>query len=73
MAAPIQSGSQTPEAGTPVALFQTRIALGGQQITQQQQYVVSRDGQRFLINTIADESTASSITIVTNWARGLNK
>ena len=34
---------------------------------------LNRDGQRFLINTIVDESTAPPITIVTNWARALKK
>jgi hypothetical protein len=35
--------------------------------------VVSPDAQRFLINITADESTASPITIVTNWAHALKK
>ena len=72
MAAPIQSDGQLLEAGAPVALFQTRIVGGGQSL-QQPQYAVAPDGRRFLINVTADESTASSITIVTNWARALKK
>jgi Tol biopolymer transport system component len=71
MAAPIQSLDQTPKAGVPVALFQTRIVRVG--TSARQQYAVSLDDQRFLINTIADESTASHITIVTNWNRALEK
>jgi Tol biopolymer transport system component len=72
MAAPIQGAGQTLEAGAPVALFQTRIVGGGTAISKQQ-YAVAPDGQRFLINITADESTASPITIVTNWTAGLKK
>ena len=74
MAVPIQAAGQTLEAGAPVALFQTRIVGGRAGIASQaQQYAVAPDGQRFLINIIADESTTSPITIVTNWARALKK
>jgi len=41
--------------------------------SQKQQCAAAPDGQRFLINIIADESTASPITIVTNWAPALKK
>ncbi len=73
MAAQIRSVGQRLEAGAPVSLFQTRIVGGGTWARQRQQYVASPDGQRFLINCIEDESTASPITIVTNWAAGLKK
>jgi hypothetical protein len=72
MAVPIQSSGQTPQAGAPVALFQTRI-VGGGSFPLPQQYAVAPNGQRFLINITADESIASPITIVTNWARALKK
>jgi len=73
MAASIRSAGQTLEAGTAVALFQTRIVGGGQSLIVKQEYAVAPDGQRFLINITADESTASPIIIVTNWARALKK
>jgi serine/threonine protein kinase/Tol biopolymer transport system component len=72
MAVPIQSAGQTLDARAPVALFQTRI-VGGSQDLQGQQYAVAADGQRFLINITVDESSSSPITIVTNWARALKK
>jgi len=51
--------------GTPAVLFDTRIvAVSG---VQRQQYVVTSDGQRFLINTTGDESTTPAITMVLNW------
>jgi Tol biopolymer transport system component len=74
MAIPIQAGGQSLQKGSPIALFQTRIVQGGDpSVHPKQQYAVTRDGQRFLINTIVDESTARPITIVTNWARALRK
>ena len=73
MSAAVQRSGQTLEASTPVALFQTRIVGGNLSNTQRQQYAVAPDGKRFLVNTIADESTASPIIIVTNWTAGLKK
>src|SRR5213594_2668501 len=32
-----------------------------------QQYAVSSDGQRFLVNLAADEGAASPITLIYNW------
>jgi serine/threonine protein kinase/Tol biopolymer transport system component len=63
MAAPVTVSGSTFEAGTPVALFLTRIASVG--ATLKHQYVVSGDG-RFLINTVLDDD-ASPITLLLNW------
>ena len=68
MAAPIQITNQTAKVGLPAALFQAPI-LGADQVAQQQQYAVARDG-RFLIST---GSAVSPIIIVTNWAAALKK
>jgi Tol biopolymer transport system component len=73
MAAPIHTAGQMFDAGVPAALFQTRILGGGTSVYKKQQYVVALDGKRFLIDLSVDESTASPITIVTNWARALKK
>jgi hypothetical protein len=35
--------------------------------TAKQQYAVSSDGQRFLVNLAADEGTTSPITLIYNW------
>jgi serine/threonine protein kinase len=64
---PAAQGS-IPEVGAPAALFSTRIA-GGATLPRnplKQQYDVSADGQRFLIN-VAAEFTASPITVILNW------
>jgi serine/threonine protein kinase len=68
MAAPIHITGQAAKLGIPTALFQAPI-LGADQVTQQQQYAVARDG-RFLFST---GSAASPIVIVTNWAQALKK
>jgi eukaryotic-like serine/threonine-protein kinase len=66
MAVPIQlaSNPQTAEPGSPTPLFATRV--GGALQGFMQQYDVSSDGQRFLMNTITEEA-ASPITVVLNW------
>jgi Tol biopolymer transport system component len=54
------------DAGTPVALFATDVG-GAVHRGSRQQYVVSRDGQRFLMNTVVEETASTSITLIANW------
>jgi hypothetical protein len=56
--------------GVPAPLFRTRL-VGVDQ--PKAQYAVAADGQRFLMNVIADEATISPITIVQNWTAALRK
>jgi serine/threonine protein kinase len=69
MAVSFQPGSdrKAVETAIPVPLFVPRIAGGVAQGGLRQQYVVSRDGQRFLINTPVVEEAVSPITLVLNW------
>ncbi len=69
MAAPVKllPDSQSLETGTPVALFPVRIAGGPVFGNNKQQYAVSSDGQRFLVNLAVDEGAASPITVIYNW------
>lgn len=53
------------KAFDPVELFQTRIGMVIQG-AQKQQYVVSRDGQRFLVSNVIEEAL-SPITVILNW------
>jgi Tol biopolymer transport system component len=72
MAVPIRTGS-TFEAGTPVLLFQTKtygLATTG---AFSQQYDVTADGQRFLINTDLSDVFTEPLTVVLNWTAGLKK
>ena len=49
---------------TPVSLFATRVG-GAVHSNDRQQYVVSSDGKRFLMNTLIESS--SPITVILNW------
>jgi Tol biopolymer transport system component len=53
------------DAGTPAALFPTRVG-GAVQSFARQQYMVSPDGQRFLMGNVVEESGAP-ITVILNW------
>jgi serine/threonine protein kinase/Tol biopolymer transport system component len=57
--------------GTPRALFETRISKGEDRPGDQ--YVVTSDGQRFLVNTVAEEGAYTPISVVLNWTVGLKK
>ena len=67
MAVPIRfaSNAQTVEVGTPVPMFAARL---GETVPtlDRQQYIVSADGERFLLNTVTSEAI-SPITVVLNW------
>jgi dipeptidyl aminopeptidase/acylaminoacyl peptidase len=67
MAVPIRlpSNDQDVEIGAAVALFSSHV--GGAVTVRRQQYTVSPDGQRFLMNTVSDEASTSPITVIQNW------
>jgi eukaryotic-like serine/threonine-protein kinase len=65
MAVPVTTAGTSFEAGTPVALFPTRIVDGGTVTTVGPQYAVARDG-RFLINQPVAVA-AAPITLILNW------
>ena len=66
MAVGVKAAS-TFEADRPRVLFQMR-GHGSIAVTQRSfQYDVTGDGQRFLINTPAEEGNAAPITVVVNW------
>ena len=58
------------EAGVPKTLFATRVLS----LTDfRNHYAVSADGQRFLINSTMEETSATPINIVVNWTAALKK
>jgi Tol biopolymer transport system component len=65
MAVPIKAGPNF-EAGAPTALFSTHLR---QPISAMDvfSYDVTKDGQRFLINTKVDEPNAAPFSIILNW------
>ncbi len=70
-------GESTLEAGllsAGAALFQTNIhEAGGYVTTDKQQYDVTADGQRFLINTPVEGAASAPLTVVTNFTATLKK
>ena len=65
MASSVKTGRLTFETGTPVALFNTGITTSF--VDRRNQYVVTRDGQRFLVNVSAEDENSAPITVVLNW------
>ncbi len=71
MAVAVKTGASF-EAGSPVALFQTRRR---QPVSAQDlfSYDVSGDGQRFLIVSKMDEAHAAPLSILLNWSSEMEK
>ena len=66
MAVPVTAAGTSFSAGTPLALFPTRIVDGGTLARSRPQYAVACDG-RFLINQPVADATAEPITLILNW------
>jgi eukaryotic-like serine/threonine-protein kinase len=71
MAVPVTAGVKF-DPGTPIVLFQATPRLP---VTNADQFVydVSRDGQRFLINTPVKQAESAPMSIILNWTGKLNK
>ena len=59
-----------PDVGTPKPLFRTRLSSPN---TAVDQYVVTSDGQRFIVMEPTADAPPESLTIVTNWTTLLKK
>jgi hypothetical protein len=71
MASPVTTGEHFG-AGTPLTLFQAnaREQVAGSELVM---YDVTRDGQRFLINTQMETTHSQSMMVVLNWPAVLDK
>jgi Tol biopolymer transport system component len=65
MAADVIASSDSIDIGAPRALFGTGITGGF--VDRFNQYLVTRDGQRFLVNRSAEDENPAPITVVMNW------
>jgi hypothetical protein len=70
MAVPLRRGSQrnaiTP--GQPVPLFDANVGpVVPLQSGHTEAWTISRDGQRFLMNTVVERASVPPITIILNW------
>lgn len=59
------------QVGVPKVLFQTPV-LGANDLIGSS-WDVSPDGQRFLVNTAAEQQNAAPLTVLTNWQAKLKK
>jgi serine/threonine protein kinase/Tol biopolymer transport system component len=67
MAVPVQlTPSGPPVIGDSTPLFMTQVGTPVPSLSRQQ-YVVSNNGQRFLMNTVLDEGKVPGITLLLNW------
>jgi Tol biopolymer transport system component len=65
MAVDVKASSSSFDVGAPHALFVTGIT--GSFVDRFNQYVVTRDGQRFLVNRSAEDENSAPITVVMHW------
>ena len=65
MAVDIRASGASFEAGAPRTLFNTGIT--GSFVDRTNQYLVTLDGQRVLVNRSAEDENSAPITIVMNW------
>jgi Tol biopolymer transport system component len=66
MATDIGAGANL-QAGAPHPLFRTTIPYTGSPHIPKNAYAVSRDGRRFLVNQTADDTSKSTLSIITHW------
>ena len=57
------------EPGAPVPLFPTSIGSTAT-LKYRQQYLVSRDGRSFIMNSVVGQPTATPIAVILNWRPG---
>jgi hypothetical protein len=73
MAVPVTT-SPAVRVGSPTRLFQTGMRGTLNTVYARNQYVVTRDGQRFLMdNQTGRTDPLSSITVVVNWRAALDE
>jgi dipeptidyl aminopeptidase/acylaminoacyl peptidase len=73
MAAPVITDGSAFRAGTPIALFSTDLDANGLPVSGRNQYVVTADGQRFLINQPRRDAGPSPVTVLVNWTAALKR
>ena len=66
------SGGATIDPGRPAALFQTSVPVSGI-VDDRNNYVPTRDGQRFMVNNLADTVNSQPLSLVLNWAADIKK
>jgi Tol biopolymer transport system component len=70
MAADVKIDGSAFDTGTPRALFDSGLRAS---FLERDQYVVTQDGRRFLVNLSAEDENSAPITVVWNWEATLKK
>jgi eukaryotic-like serine/threonine-protein kinase len=70
-AVPVTTDGATFSAGTPHALFDVEVPEPNPPYPTN--YVVTADGQRFLVNSVVDQPTRPALTVILNWTADLKK
>jgi WD40 repeat protein len=70
MAVAVNGEGAAFKAAPPKALFRARVRAPGI-VAVRNDYVVSADGQRFLVNKLVEDPAKATITVVVNWAARL--
>jgi Tol biopolymer transport system component/predicted Ser/Thr protein kinase len=70
-AVPVKTGTIF-EAGTPLPLFEVHV-VPKSLTDDKNEYLVTADGQRFLVLSISDDSVGQPITVVLNWTAELKR
>ena len=65
MGAAVRRSGDAIEFATPLALFKTGVTTG--HLDRRNQYLVTRDGQRVLVNLSEEDVNAAPITVIVNW------
>ena len=65
------NGTSQFQSGTPTPLF--RVATPPSTGTGGRHYGVTKDGQRFLVNIVQEQSGAAPLTVVINWLASVQK
>ena len=71
MAVPVTIDGDVLSAGAPRALFD--VQMPEQTPPYPTDYAVTTDGQRFLVNTVVEQSTRPALTVILNWTANLQK
>ncbi len=69
MVVDIEADGDTPVAGIPQVLF----PINGPTVLQRNNYDVTDDGQRFLVNAFVEDAVRAPITWVLNWTAELEE
>jgi hypothetical protein len=70
MAADVKIDGSAFDTGTPRALFDSGLRAS---FLERDQYVVTQDARRFLVNLSAEDENSAPITVVWNWEATLKK